>query len=179
MVMSTIPFGLIGAILGHFIMGHHLTMMSMFGLVALSGIVVNDSLVLIDFINRAIRSVTPVFQAEIEGGRVRFRAIMLTSLTTVAGLLPILAEKSFQAQFLIPMAISISFGLMFATLLTLFLVPALYLLLIDAGGTVLWLDTGRWPCLAEVGTGGIVIRSDAAGTRLYGEDALSSRTKVF
>lgn len=144
-VMSVIPFGLIGAVLGHLIMGQALTMMSLFGLVALSGVVVNDSLVLIDFINRARHSGASLSQAVIEAGQARFRAIILTSLTTVAGLLPILAEKSFQAQFLIPMAISLSFGLMVATLLTLFLVPALYLLLHDGLTLLQWLRTGQWP----------------------------------
>ncbi|MEE8291640.1 MAG: efflux RND transporter permease subunit, partial [Candidatus Tectomicrobia bacterium] len=149
-VMSIIPFGLIGAVLGHFIMGHDLTMMSMFGLIALSGVVVNDALVLLDFINRAVRRGDPIFDAVLAGGQARFRAIILTSVTTVAGLLPILAEKSFQAQFLIPMAISISFGLMGATLLTLFLVPALYLLLHDVRRILRWLWTGRWSELDEL-----------------------------
>ncbi|MCZ6872464.1 MAG: efflux RND transporter permease subunit, partial [bacterium] len=143
-VMSVIPFGLIGAILGHLIMGHDLTMMSLFGLVALSGVVVNDALVLIDVINRNRNQGVPVVQAVLNGGQARFRAIFLTTLTTVAGLLPILAEKSFQAQFLIPMAISISFGLVGATFLTLFLVPALYLLLHDLQRIIDWLRTGQW-----------------------------------
>ena len=125
-------------------MGHDLTMMSLFGLVALSGVVVNDALVLIDVINRNRNQGVPVVQAVLNGGQARFRAIFLTTLTTVAGLLPILAEKSFQAQFLIPMAISISFGLVGATFLTLFLVPALYLLLHDLQRIIDWLRTGQW-----------------------------------
>jgi HAE1 family hydrophobic/amphiphilic exporter-1 len=168
-VMSTIPFGLIGAVLGHVIMGHDLTMMSLFGLVALSGVVVNDSLVLLDFINRTVHRGTPIFQAVLMGGQVRFRAIMLTSLTTVAGLLPILAEKSLQAQFLIPMAISISFGLMFATFLTLLLVPALYMLLHDIRRLLHWLTTGSWshPDAAgetplDVATDTVAVVSDGA-----------------
>ncbi len=143
-VMSVIPFGLIGALVGHLIMGHSLTMMSMFGLVALSGVVVNDSLVLLDFVNREMRRGTPIVQAIYIGGRARFRAIMLTTITTVTGLLPILVEQSFQAQFLIPMAISISFGLMGATFLVLLLVPALYMLLYDARCICNWLWNGSW-----------------------------------
>ncbi|WP_089934306.1 efflux RND transporter permease subunit [Candidatus Entotheonella palauensis] len=143
-VMSVIPFGLIGALVGHLLMGHALTMMSLFGLVALSGVVVNDSLVLLDFVNRAMRQGLPVEQAIHVGGQARFRAIMLTTITTVAGLLPILLEGSFQAQFLIPMAISISFGLMGATFLVLLLVPALYMLLYDFRQICNWLWNGTW-----------------------------------
>ncbi len=143
-VMSVIPFGLIGALVGHMIMGHALTMMSMFGLVALSGVVVNDSLVLLDFVNREVGRGAPIVQAIYIGGRARFRAIMLTTITTVAGLLPILVEQSFQAQFLIPMAISISFGLMGATLLVLLLVPSLYMLLYDVRCICNWLWNGSW-----------------------------------
>ena len=133
-IMMAIPFGLIGAIFGHLIMGMQLTMISLFGIVALSGIVVNDSLILIDFINRATRNGMEIETAVIESGKVRFRPVMLTSITTIAGLFPLLLERSFQAQFLIPMAISISFGLLFATLLTLLYVPALYLIIIDVKG---------------------------------------------
>ena len=143
-VMSVIPFGLIGALAGHMIMGHALTMMSLFGLVALSGVVVNDSLVLLDFVNRIRQQGIPIERAIHLGGQARFRAIMLTSVTTVAGLLPILLERSFQAQFLIPMAISISFGLMGATLLVLLLVPALYMMLYDAQRICRWLWRGEW-----------------------------------
>lgn len=151
-VISIIPFGLIGAVLGHVVMGHDLTMMSLFGLVALSGVVVNDALVLIDVINRNRKQGDPIVQAVLSAGQTRFRAIFLTSLTTVAGLLPLLAEKSFQAQFLIPMAISISFGLMGATFLTLLLVPALYLLLDDLRRIIHWLWNGQWMPLDAVTT---------------------------
>ena len=112
-------------------MGLHFTIISIFGIVALSGIVVNDSLILIDFINRAIRSGIDVDVAVIESGRDRFRPVLLTSLTTIGGLLPLLLERSFQAQFLIPMAVSISFGLLAATVLTLLFVPAVYLIVRD------------------------------------------------
>jgi len=130
-IMMAIPFGLIGAIAGHFIMGLQITMISIFGIVALSGIVVNDSLILIDFINRAHRSGEEIYPAVIESGKARFRPVILTSVTTVAGLFPLLLERSFQAQFLIPMAVSISFGLIAATGLTLLYVPALYLIVRD------------------------------------------------
>jgi HAE1 family hydrophobic/amphiphilic exporter-1 len=106
-------------------------MISIFGIVALSGIVVNDSLILIDFINRAHRNGMTVVEAVMESGRSRFRPVLLTSVTTIAGLFPLLLERSFQAQFLIPMAVSISFGLLAATLLTLLYVPALYLIVDD------------------------------------------------
>jgi multidrug efflux pump subunit AcrB len=104
-IMMAIPFGLIGAILGHLVLGMEFTIVSIFGIVALSGIVVNDSLILIDFINRAVRSGMDVEKAVIESGRARFRPVLLTSVTTVAGLFPLLLERSFQAQFLVPMCL--------------------------------------------------------------------------
>lgn len=130
-IMMAIPFGLIGAIAGHLVMGLQITMISIFGIVALSGIVVNDSLILIDFINRASKSNEEIETAVIESGKVRFRPVLLTSITTIAGLLPLLLERSFQAQFLIPMAVSITFGLLVATVLTLLYVPGLYLIVVD------------------------------------------------
>ncbi|MEZ6059273.1 MAG: efflux RND transporter permease subunit [Planctomycetaceae bacterium] len=125
-VMAVIPFGMVGAIWGHFFMGLPLTLFSMLGLVALTGVVVNDSIVLVDFINQRTRGGTPLEQAVLEAGQRRFRPVLLTSLTTIAGLLPILTEKSFQAQLVIPMATSLCFGLMLATVLVLVLVPTLY-----------------------------------------------------
>ena len=136
-IMMAIPFGLIGAVFGHLVMGMEFTIVSLFGIVALSGIVVNDSLILIDFINRAVRSGVDIETAVVESGKVRFRPVLLTSITTVAGLLPILLERSFQAQFIIPMAISICFGLLAATVLTLLYVPALYLIVRDVRNSVL------------------------------------------
>jgi hydrophobic/amphiphilic exporter-1 (mainly G- bacteria), HAE1 family len=130
-IMTAIPFGLIGAIIGHYFMNIDITMISIFGIVALSGIVVNDSLILIDFINSEVRKGTKVFDSVIEAGQNRFRPVLLTSVTTVAGLFPLLLETSFQAQFLIPMAVSISFGLMAATILTLVFVPSLYVIIND------------------------------------------------
>lgn len=125
-VMSVIPFGLIGALWGHALMGLPLTMFSLMGLVALTGVVVNDSIVLVDFINARVREGAPLKQAILESGQRRFRPVILTSMTTVAGLLPILTETSLQAQILIPMANSLCFGLMLATALVLLLVPTLY-----------------------------------------------------
>ncbi len=130
-IMAAIPFGLVGAIIGHFIMGFPITIISFFGIVALSGIVVNDSLILIDFINSKIRQGEDAVSAVMESGKSRFRPVLLTSVTTIAGLFPLLLETSFQAQFLIPMAISICFGLTVATLLTLVYVPSLYLIVKD------------------------------------------------
>lgn len=125
-VMAVIPFGIVGAIWGHAFMGLPLTLFSVLGLVALTGVVVNDSIVLVDFINAHIRSGTPLKEAVIEAGQRRFRPVLLTSLTTVAGLLPILTEKSFQAQLVIPMATSLCFGLMLSTVLVVVLVPTFY-----------------------------------------------------
>jgi multidrug efflux pump subunit AcrB len=130
-IMSVIPFGAIGAVAGHLLMGMAISMFSMFGLIALSGVVVNDSLIMIDFVNKARQEGMPVRQAVIDSGTKRFRAIFLTSVTTAAGLLPILAETSFQAQYVIPTAVSLAFGIMFATFITLFLIPSLYMLQVD------------------------------------------------
>ena len=131
-VMSVIPFGFVGVVAGHFVMGYPLTIMSMFGAVALTGIVVNDSMILVVFINRRVRQGVSPYDAVIEGGKARLRPILLTSATTVFGLAPLVLEQSFQAKFLIPMGISVSAGLMFATVLTLVAVPALYLIVLDA-----------------------------------------------
>lgn len=128
-VMSVIPFGAIGAIAGHWIMGMNLTILSMLGLLALVGIVVNDSLVLVDYINKKRIQGMPLIKAVLTAGSARFRPVMLTSLTTFIGLMPLLFEKSTQAQFLIPMAVSLGFGILFATFITLILVPINYVLL--------------------------------------------------
>ncbi|WP_394172609.1 efflux RND transporter permease subunit [Thalassotalea litorea] len=127
-IMSVIPFGIIGAIIGHMILGKTINMMSMFGFIALSGVVVNDSLILVDFINKAKDQGIRLFDVVVSAGMQRFRAILLTSLTTFFGVLPIYMETSLQAQFIIPMAISLGFGILFATVITLFLIPALYLI---------------------------------------------------
>ncbi|MEQ8787293.1 MAG: efflux RND transporter permease subunit [Pirellulaceae bacterium] len=127
-IMYVIPFGAVGAIAGHALLGHQVTLFSMFGLVALAGVVVNDSIVLVDFINHRVRDGLALRPALLEAGQKRFRAVMLTSVTTVAGLMPMLLERSFQAQVLVPMAISLAFGLMASTVLVLMIVPVLYLL---------------------------------------------------
>lgn len=131
LIMACIPFGIVGAVIGHLALGYSLSIMSMFGLVALSGVVVNDSLVLIDFINRKVASGMETAQAVQAAGIHRFRPIILTTLTTFGGLSPMIFENSRQARFLIPMAISLGFGIMFATLITLILVPILYMILED------------------------------------------------
>ena len=112
-------------------MGKSISMFSLFGLVALAGVVVNDSLIMVDFINKAREAGVPLRQAILDSGTRRFRAIVLTSCTTAAGLLPIMFETSVQASSVIPMAISLSYGILFATAITLFLVPSLYMLQID------------------------------------------------
>ncbi len=131
MVMSIIPFSVIGAIGGHAIMGLSLSISSVMGVLALIGVVVNDSLVLVDYTNKRIKEGIPVAKAIRIAGGARFRPILLTSLTTFAGLTPLILEKSTQAQFLIPMAVSLGFGILFATLLTLVLIPVFYLIVED------------------------------------------------
>ena len=133
-VMSVIPFGLVGAVVGHVIMGLDLSMLSGFGVVALTGVVVNDSLIMIDLINRRRRDGVPMRRAILESGGRRFRPILLTTLTTFFGLMPMILERSLQAQFLIPMAVSLGFGVLFATAITLLLVPSVYLILEDIRG---------------------------------------------
>jgi len=130
-IMSAIPFGLVGAVWGHIVMGIDVTMMSMFGLVALSGVVVNDSLIMVDFINRKREVHADMNVALREAGANRFRPILLTSLTTFFGLAPLMLEKSFDAAFMVPMAVSLAFGVIFATVITLVLVPTAYLILDD------------------------------------------------
>jgi multidrug efflux pump subunit AcrB len=130
-VMGAIPFGIVGAIAGHLIMGLNLSLLSLFGMVGLAGVVVNDSLVLIDAANRIRQKGVDAKEAVAQAGALRFRAIILTSLTTFAGLVPMILEKSMQAQFLIPMAVSLAFGVLFATGITLLLVPCGYGILDD------------------------------------------------
>jgi multidrug efflux pump subunit AcrB len=130
-IMFCIPFGIIGAVVGHLVMGYSLSVMSLFGIVALSGVVVNDSLILIDFANRRHRAGKAIMDAIQEAGIQRFRPILLTTLTTFGGLAPMILETSRQAKFLIPMALSLGFGILFATFITLILVPSLYLILED------------------------------------------------
>ncbi len=128
-IMSAIPFGVTGAIIGHWIMGLTFSMMSLFGIIALFGVVVNDSLVMVDYINNHRQDGKNLVHAVMHSGKRRFRAIMLTSLTTFFGLLPIMFEQSLQAKVIVPMAVSLAFGILFATVITLILIPSLYVLL--------------------------------------------------
>ncbi|WAJ69616.1 efflux RND transporter permease subunit [Catenovulum adriaticum] len=130
-IMSVIPFGIVGAVIGHVIFGLAMSILSMFGIIALAGVVVNDSLIMVDFVNRARERGLAIKDAVVQAGTERFRAILLTSLTTFFGLIPIVLETSLQAQIVIPMAISLAFGILFSTVITLVLVPSLYLLLND------------------------------------------------
>ena len=130
-IMTAIPFGMVGAVLGHLLLGYNLSIISVLGIVALTGIVVNDSLILVDFINRSRDKGATKINAVIESGVRRFRPIILTTLTTFFGLLPMLFESSRQARFLIPMAISLAFGVLFSTFIILYLIPVLYTVLED------------------------------------------------
>ena len=130
-VMSIIPFSLVGALIGHAVMGMMLSISSLLGLLALTGVVVNDSLVMVDYINRQRRKGVELIKAVNGAGKARFRPILLTSLTTFFGLTPLIFEESTQAQFLIPMGVSLGFGILFATFITLVLIPATYLILED------------------------------------------------
>jgi len=133
-IMTAVPFGIVGAIVGHMLTGYDLSILSLFGVVALAGVVVNDNIVLVDWVNSRRAHHDSLFEAVRTAGAARLRPILLTSLTTFGGLLPLLLEKSVQARFLVPMAVALGFGVMFATLISLFLVPALYLVLEDARG---------------------------------------------
>jgi multidrug efflux pump subunit AcrB len=133
-IMSVIPFGAVGAIFGHWVMGELLVFFSMLGIVALSGVVVNSSLVLVDYVNRQRREGVDLLEAVLTAGVVRFRAIMLTSATTFIGLVPLMATASPATAFVVPMAISLAFGVLFATFITLLLVPALYNIVEDLFG---------------------------------------------
>jgi multidrug efflux pump subunit AcrB len=144
-VMAAIPLALVGVVTGHLLMGLELSMPSIMGFVSLSGIVVNDSILLVEFLKIRVREGMSVPEAARQASRERFRAVLLTSVTTIAGLLPLLAERSLQAQVLIPLATSIVFGLLASTLLVLFVVPALFAVFDDLG----W--TSREKILAEEG----------------------------
>ncbi|WP_035387015.1 efflux RND transporter permease subunit [Ferrimonas senticii] len=137
-IMSVIPFGMIGAVFGHVLLGLDISMLSVFGIIALAGVVVNDSLIMVDFVNQARAQGLPLRAAVQQAGTERFRAIILTSLTTFLGLVPITLETSLQAQIVIPMAVSLAFGILFATTVTLILVPALYMILDDFKRLLRW-----------------------------------------
>lgn len=168
-IMSAIPFGLVGALVGHKIMGLYLTvteyfisgvwqtvpfdlsLMSVFGIVALTGVVVNDSLIMVDLINRERAAGVPLLQAVHDSATRRFRPIILTTLTTFFGLVPMMLERSLQARFLIPMAVSLAFGVMFATLITLVLVPSLYMILEDIKKLLgIYTERGTMAAVVEV-----------------------------
>ena len=149
-IMVTVPFGLIGAMLGHLFFGYDVTMMSLFGMVALSGVVVNDAIVLIECVNSLIAEGVPFYDALARAGARRFRAVILTTVTTVGGLLPLILEQDLQAQFLVPMAITIACGVAFATLLTLLFIPCMMGVLNDLRRVARYLRHRRWPSAEEV-----------------------------
>ena len=130
-VMSVIPFGLIGALLGHYFLGYAVSSVSIMGLIALTGVVVNDGIILVDYVNKAVATGVSSRDAAVDAGTARFRAILLTSLTTFIGLSPMLAETSFQAALMMPMAIALAFGILFSTTMTLILIPCLYIIMDD------------------------------------------------
>lgn len=133
-IMSVIPFGAVGAIVGHWVMDQLLVFFSMLGIVALSGVVVNSSLVLVDRINRQRREGTELLEAVLNAGVVRFRPILLTCVTTFVGLVPLMMTATPATSFVIPMAVSLAYGVLFAMFITLFLVPALYNIAEDVFG---------------------------------------------
>jgi multidrug efflux pump subunit AcrB len=149
-IMLTVPFGIIGAILGHLVMGFDLSLMSVFGMVALAGVVVNDAIVMIERINMNLAEGMEFMEAIRLGGARRFRAVFLTTLTTVGGLMPMILEKDLQGRFLIPMALAIAAGVAFATLLTLILIPGMLVILNDLRRVAFRLNQGDWPTREEV-----------------------------
>ena len=146
-VLIAVPFGIIGALLGHIFMGITPSYLSIFGMLALAGVVVNDSLVLVDYVNRQRRVGKPLREAVLVAGGRRFRPIILTSLTTFVGLLPLLTDRSIQAQFLIPMAVSLGAGILFSTVITLYLVPCSLLVADDMGKRLRRLGGWLFPSL--------------------------------
>lgn len=133
-IMGVIPFGMIGALIGHLIVGINFSALSVYGIIALAGVVVNDSIIMVHFVNKSVAEGMAIPEAAVKAGTERFRAIMLTSLTTFFGLLPILVETSLTAQLVLPMAVSLGFGILFATVITLILIPCLYVILEDLKG---------------------------------------------
>lgn len=172
-IMITIPFGIVGGVLGHYVMGYSLSMMSLFGMVALTGVVVNDAIVLIERINQNLARGIPFFEAVIRGGARRFRAIFLTTLSTVGGLAPMLMETDLQARFLIPMAISLASGVLFATVLTLVFIPALLAIFNDLRAVAYRIRTGGWPesrTLTEPASRRFDHLKEVGGPPVYGEE---------
>jgi multidrug efflux pump subunit AcrB len=147
-VMSAIPLGLVGAIAGHYIIGIPLTILSVFGIIGLAGVVINNSLVMVDVYNEHIGNGTPVREAVIQGTKERFRPIFLTSLTTFLGVYPLTMETSLQAQFLIPLAVSLGYGVLFGSVLIILCVPALFMLqqyAVNAVGSLVSIVEGSKP----------------------------------
>ncbi len=154
-ILFTIPFGIIGAIIGHLLLGYNLSMMSVFGMVALSGVVINDAIVLIERVNENLGAGMSLFDSIIQGGARRFRAIFLTSISTIGGLTPLILETDMQAKFLIPMALSVAGGVAFATGLTLLLIPSLMVIVNDIRRSVVRVSSGVWPTREEVEPRGV------------------------
>jgi len=144
-ILFTVPFGIIGAVIGHFMLGYDLSLISVFGMVALTGVVVNDAIVLIERINANLAEGLPFREAIRRGGARRFRAIFLTTVSTVLGLSPLIMETDLQARFLVPMAISLAAGVAFATILTLVLIPSLLVIFNDLRCLSYRLRRGAWP----------------------------------
>lgn len=149
-ILFTVPFGIIGAVLAHPVLGFELSIMSIFGMVALTGVVVNDAIVLIERVNENMAEGMPFFEAIIQGGARRFRAIFLTSLSTIGGLAPLIMETDLQARFMIPMALSLAAGVAFATVLTLVLIPSLLAILSDLRLLIHCMRYGVWPKRLDV-----------------------------
>ncbi len=149
-VMSVIPFSLTGALFGHFLLDMNLSMMSTFGLIAAAGVVINDSLVMTDYVNQLRKQGVSVADSVIEAGCARVRAITLTSITTFAGVAPIMLETSLQARFVIPMAVSLGFAVLYATVITLILVPCLYLIGADIGRAFRFVFGGIWRWIKQL-----------------------------
>ena len=150
-ILSAIPFGMVGAIWGHWLLGMQISLLSLCGMVALAGVVVNDGLVLVSFINEYSRRHSSLHKAVPLAGQARFRPILLTSLTTAAGVTPLMLEQSIQAQFLIPMAVALASGVLFATGVTLVLVPTLYMILDDLRSILRWVIRGERRATTAVG----------------------------
>ncbi|MGD8386741.1 MAG: efflux RND transporter permease subunit [Desulfobacteraceae bacterium] len=149
-IMFTVPFGIIGAVAGHLLLGFDLSIMSIFGMVALTGVVVNDAIVLIERVNENIAEGMPFFEALHQGGGRRFRAIILTTISTVGGLMPMILEQDLQARFLIPMALALAAGVTFATVLTLVLIPSLLAILSDFRMILYRIRHGCWVAREEL-----------------------------
>ena len=138
LILTAVPFGFMGAVYGHLLFGVSLAMFSFFGIGAATGVVINDNLVLVDYISRLRQQGKDAVEAVIEGGVARFRPILLTTVTTFVGLMPIMAERSTDAQFLKPAVLSLAFGVLFALFVSLFLVPALYCIGVDISAGIQW-----------------------------------------